>query len=367
MPIFPIGLLLLAAVIAFGVPGAYLIAIFRYGLWDLDVVVRKTVVYVVLAILLLVTGFAFVWFVTGLFASAAAPNGRVDLLSGVVIGLLFWPLRKIAVKIADRFVYGGRATPYEVLTSFAGRVGEAYSTDDILPRMAQVLAKGVGARGGHRVAPGRERAPPRADVADDAPAPTSVALTADAAAGISDQHASEVRDQGELLGALSVIMPASDPMTPGKERLVHDLASQAGLVLRNVRLIEELRASRQRLVTAQDEERRKLERNIHDGAQQQLVALAVKLRLADTLMERDPTKAHELMTQLQGETHADAGRPSRPGARDLPAAARGQRIAHRARGPGEEGCGAHHGERATASRGTRRTWRPPSTSPAWRR
>ncbi len=174
-PIFAVLFLLLAVVIAFGVPGAYLVAIFRYGLWDLDVVVRKAVVYVVLAILLLVTGFAFVWFVTGLFASAAAPNGKVDLLSGVVVGLLFWPLRKIAVKIADRFVYGGRATPYEVLTSFAGRVGETYSTDDILPRMVQVLAKGVGAEGATVWLRVGNELRPAMTWPDDAPAPASVA------------------------------------------------------------------------------------------------------------------------------------------------------------------------------------------------
>ena len=67
--------------------------------------------------------------------------------------------------------------------------------------------------------------------------------------------------------------------------MIDDVASQAGLVLFNVRLIEELRASRQRLVKAQDEERRRLERNIHDGAQQQLVALAVKANLAQSLAD----------------------------------------------------------------------------------
>jgi signal transduction histidine kinase len=71
--------------------------------------------------------------------------------------------------------------------------------------------------------------------------------------------------------------------------LIRDLAAQAGLVLRNVRPIQDLRASRQRLVAAQDEERRKLERNLHDGAQQQLVALSVQLKLAQTMLERDPT------------------------------------------------------------------------------
>jgi signal transduction histidine kinase len=117
-------------------------------------------------------------------------------------------------------------------------------------------------------------------------------------------RAVEVRHRGELLGALSATSHANDPIDSGRTSLMRDLAAQAGLVLRNVRLIEELRASRQRLVAAQDEERRKLERNIHDGAQQQLVALGVKLRLADSLVERDPAKAREIMAQLQIETQA---------------------------------------------------------------
>ena len=109
-------------------------------------------------------------------------------------------------------------------------------------------------------------------------------------------------DRGEELGALAVTMPANDPMNPAKDKLVRDLASQAGLVLRNARLIEELRASRRRIVSAQDERARKLERDIHDGAQQQLVALSVKMRLLEPLVEREPTKAHELVGQLQADT-----------------------------------------------------------------
>jgi signal transduction histidine kinase len=88
-------------------------------------------------------------------------------------------------------------------------------------------------------------------------------------------------------------------MDPGKDKLVRDLAAQAGLVLRNVRLIEELRESRRRLVAAQDEERRKIERNLHDGAQQQLVALSVQLRLAEQLVGRDEQKERELLARLQ--------------------------------------------------------------------
>jgi signal transduction histidine kinase len=85
--------------------------------------------------------------------------------------------------------------------------------------------------------------------------------------------------------------------------LVSDLASQAGLVLRNVRLIEELKASRQRLVAAQDEERRRLERNLHDGAQQQLVALSVKVRLAQQLTSRDPDGATAMLEDVQTDAN----------------------------------------------------------------
>jgi signal transduction histidine kinase len=89
---------------------------------------------------------------------------------------------------------------------------------------------------------------------------------------------------------------------------VDDLAHQAGLVLKNVGLsadlrarLDELRASRQRLVSAQDVERRRLERNLHDGAQQHLVALKVKLGLAEMLLVRDPGKAAAILGQLNGD------------------------------------------------------------------
>jgi signal transduction histidine kinase len=95
-------------------------------------------------------------------------------------------------------------------------------------------------------------------------------------------------------------------VTATEERLVHDLAAQAGLVLRNVQLtgelldhIDQLRSSRQRLVAAQDEERRKLERNLHDGAQQQLVALGMKLRLLRQMLDRDVDKARPLVEELE--------------------------------------------------------------------
>jgi signal transduction histidine kinase len=105
---------------------------------------------------------------------------------------------------------------------------------------------------------------------------------------------------GELLGAITLAMAANDPMDVTKERLAQGVASQAGLALRNVRLVQDLRASRRRIVAAQDERAKALERNIHDGAQQQLVALSVRLRLAEQLAERDPAATAEMLRDLQG-------------------------------------------------------------------
>jgi len=103
---------------------------------------------------------------------------------------------------------------------------------------------------------------------------------------------------------LTVEMPPSEPLEGASAKLVADLAGQAGLVLRNAALVEDLKASRKRLVAAQDEERRKLERNIHDGAQQQLVALTVQLRLMEQQIERDPASAKAAAARLRGDATA---------------------------------------------------------------
>jgi signal transduction histidine kinase len=111
-----------------------------------------------------------------------------------------------------------------------------------------------------------------------------------------------VRHQGELLGVVSIEKKPGESLAPTERKLVSDLGSEAGLVRRDVALIADVRASRQRLVAAQDDVRRKLERNLHDGAEQQLVALAVKLRLAESLAERNPSATKTMLTDLRTET-----------------------------------------------------------------
>jgi signal transduction histidine kinase len=293
----------LAAVVAgagfLAFPVSIGVAVLRFRLYDLDVVVRKTVVAGVLAVFV---GVVYAAFVAAGSLLVGSNDTTIAVIAAVILALAFQPVRARARRFADRVVYGKRANPYEVLTEFSSRVGGAYATEDVVPRMAQILGEGAGAKVARvwlRV--GRELRP-SASWPSDATAQPTVSIDGDAVPTIHGAYAAAVLDRGELLGALSVEMPASDPMTPDKERLVADLASQAGLVLRNVTLVEELRESRRRLVAAQDHERRKLERNIHDGAQQQLVALAVKARLARQFVARDPAKTEEMLGQIEAET-----------------------------------------------------------------
>jgi signal transduction histidine kinase len=282
-----LNLLVLMSMLA--IPVAMTVAILKYRLYDIDLVIRKTVVYVVLAGLIFVGGGLIARLATGLLVGGRGEDSL--LIAGILIGLLVWPLRRLATRIADRLVYRGRSSPYEILTEFSGRMAGAYATEDVLPRLARVLAEGTGAR--VAVVWLEVGAAIRAEAIwpPDAAAPVD-----------PPPDAVPVAHQGERLGALSVEMPANDPMSPRKTRIVRDLAAQAGLILRNVRLIEDLRESRRRIVAAQDERAKKLERDIHDGAQQQLVALQVKQRLVDSMIERQPARAHELMEQLQRDT-----------------------------------------------------------------
>jgi signal transduction histidine kinase len=289
------------------VPLASAIAILKYRLYDIDVVISKTVVVGALAAFVTIVYLAIVVGVGAAIGTHGEPNVVLSIVATAIVALAFQPLRTRAQRLANRLVYGKRATPYEVLSVFAERMGETFATEDVLPRLARAIADGTGAtkaevwlRVGDRL---RLTASWPAMAAGDVWLPLDDRESVEVAGA---DRVSEVRHQGELLGALTLTKPANDPVTPAEEKLLTDLASQGGLVLRNVRLtaelrarLEDLRSSRQRLVAAQDEERRKLERNLHDGAQQHLVALAVKARLASALVGKEPEKELAMLSDLQ--------------------------------------------------------------------
>ncbi len=284
------------------------LAILRYRLYDIDIVISRTLVYGGLAVAITAV---YLGLIVGVGSLVGSRSGLVlTVVATAIVGLAFQPARARLQRYANRLVYGRRATPYEVLSDFSERVADAVATDDVPSRMAQVLADATAAEHADVWLRIGDLLRPAASWPVTASRLTPVPVTGHIAPAIPNaDRAVAVLHQGELLGMLSVVKRPDEEMTPVEEKLLDDLARQAGLVLRNARLaaellerMEELRASRQRLVSAQDEERRRLERNLHDGAQQHLVALKVKLGLLEALNTKAPDKA----TALVGELKRDA-------------------------------------------------------------
>ncbi|MDX6325207.1 MAG: hypothetical protein QOK15_1561 [Nocardioidaceae bacterium] len=267
------------------------VAILKHGLYEIDVVINKTLVLATLAFFITAVYVAIVVGVGRLVGGGDRPNLALSVAATAVVAVLFQPVRDRVQKFANRLVYGERATPYEVLSDFADRVGGSYDAAELLPRMARTVAEGVGAA---RVevwlaTQGQlnlEAAWPTV-ASQDAGEPVGATEALRSVAELGGDRVVEVRHQGELLGALTVLKPAGESLNTAEEKLLDDVAAQAGLVLRNVRLIEDLRTSRERLVTTQDEERRRLERNLHDGAQQSLVSVALMVSTARSRLSPD--------------------------------------------------------------------------------
>jgi signal transduction histidine kinase len=287
------------AILSFAlIPVAIGVAVLKYRLYEIDGLIAKAVVYFGLAAFITTV---YVGLVVGLgrLVGAGGQNAVLSLIATAVIAVAFQPMRVRVQHLANRLVYGARSTPYEVLAGLSSRLSESFALDDLLPRIARGLSEATGGRAVVWVRTG-DRLIPGAMWPAGASLPEPVHLGSGGLVPV--QH------QGEQLGALSVEKARGESVTPTEQRLIEELAGQAGLVLRNVTLtedlratIEELRDSRRRIVAAQDERAKKLERDLHDGAQQQLVALGIKLRLVTMLLERDPGKATTTLTELQAD------------------------------------------------------------------
>jgi signal transduction histidine kinase len=309
-PVTVIAYVVVPVTALFGIPAIITLAILKYGLYQIDVIINRAVQYGLLSAAL--TG-VYAGIVVGIGTLAGYSGGPVlTVAAAVVIAVLFQPVRHRAQLIANRVVYGERATPYQVLADFAEDMAGQLDFDTALDRMASILAGATGAdrvevwvRVGSELRPQviwpRGSAPPAAvPLIDDAELPAFDLAT----------RAVAVRHGDELLGALTLQKPRNEPVTTAEDKLLAHLASQAGLVLRNVRLtaelratIDDLRASRRRLVKAQDEERERIERNLHDGAQQQLVALMIQLSLLED-SAGDSGEVRQVTGQLRAGLHA---------------------------------------------------------------
>jgi signal transduction histidine kinase len=297
-----------------GLPVATAIAVLKYRLYDIDVVINKSLVYGALAVFITTVYVAIVVGIGRLVGTGGRPNLGLSILATALVAVAFEPVRERLQQVANRLVYGKRATPYEALSQFSERIASTISDEQVLPRLAQTIAESTGAA--QAVIWAKEGTGNLTLASWPLPNGSSVRSPEVTGSVSSSDHIVAVQHHGEVLGALSIRKARGDGVTPVDEKMLTDLASPAGVVLHNLQLNQELRArlaeisaqtaelqaSSARIIAAQDSTRRRLERNIHDGAQQHLVAIAVKLRLGATLAKRDPVRARRLLDELEVET-----------------------------------------------------------------
>jgi GAF domain-containing protein len=286
-------------------PISIAIAMLKYRLYDVDLVISKSLVFGALAVFITAVYVGIVVGIGALIGSAGRPNLALSIVATAIVAVAFQPVRERVERIANRLVYGQRPTPYEVMANLAERMAGANSIDDVLPQMAQVVGRGVGAR----VARTRLLLPDGTDRSAGWPIATQAERF---------DRVLPVSYGGALLGEIAVARAAAEPLTPAEDKLLDDLAAQAGLVLHNVRLTMELeerlaeissqasqlRASRQRIVAAQSEERRRLEETIRHGSEQQLIRIRSELESTVATLARTPDAAVRTLERLTEQTTA---------------------------------------------------------------
>jgi signal transduction histidine kinase len=259
----------------------------------------------------------------------------LSMLAALIAALLWVPARERLTELATRRVYGEGHAPDEVLRTFGSRLTRALPLDELLLQLAESLKATMnldvaevwtrGSAGLERAVSVPERGPATIPLAPEeetvvahagvsGPAWAQVWLPA-ILTGLEDPvlRTAPVTNSGELLGLIVVRRaPGALPFNEADDLALTELARQVGLALHNVKLdsalqesldavrrqADELRRSRARIVEATDTERRRIERDLHDGAQQHLVALAVAVRLARQIADNDPEQAKVMLDQI---------------------------------------------------------------------
>nr|WP_246401872.1 ATP-binding protein [Jiangella mangrovi] len=249
---------------------AYALAAARFRVHDLEPVLARSTVAAGLSVVMTI-GFAAVTITAGLLAARLTDNDVLPLVAVGVVALSVEPVRRAARRLIDRIVFRLAADRMEVVSQVAAHAGSG-AYDDLLAGVVDALRRGTGARRVEAWLHGDRGFEPAAATGPDGAHTT--ALT------------EQVTSHGEHFGELRLLVDVPGDLAPDARELLADVAHVAGAALHNARLtatleaqLDELRSSRRRLVEAQDSARRSVERDLHDGAQAQLVALRLRLAL----------------------------------------------------------------------------------------
>jgi signal transduction histidine kinase len=260
------------------------IAVIRFRLWDINPIINRTLVYGTLSALTI----AFYILAVGFFASffqQRSANLIISFLATGVVAVLFEPLRKRLQRSVNRLMYGERDDPATVLSQLSQRLDSALAPDSVLQTIVETLSQTL-------------RLPYAAIAMSAKDAPIASTGSPPPAELIRLPLTYQAERVGELILA---------PRSPGEGfstadlNLLNIIAGQAGIAAHNLRLTNDLQRSREKLVTAQEEERRRLRRDLHDGVGPTLASLSQRIDTAADLVEANPRASIELLRELKGQ------------------------------------------------------------------
>jgi signal transduction histidine kinase len=264
------------------------IAILRYRLWDIDIIINRTLVYMSLSGLIVGMYVVIVGSLGGLFQTSSTLP--VSLLATGIVAMLFQPLRERLQRTVNRFMYGERDEPYRVLGRLSERLETVVVSQSVLPTIVETVAEAlklpyaaIALREGRRFVIAAEYVP-----------------TPDANGKPEKIEKLPLVYQSETIGQLMLAPRVRGEQFSQKDRhLLETIARQAGVAAFNVRLTQDLQRSREQLVTTREEERRRLRRDLHDGLGPALAATSFKLDAIYNVADHNPAVVKKLVTELK--------------------------------------------------------------------
>lgn len=266
------------------IPVSIGIAITRSRLWDIDPIINRTLVYGLLSFLtilfyvLVVGGFAF-------YFRSNETNMVISFIATGIVAIIFEPLRQRLQRAVNRLMYGERDDPATVLMRLSQRLDSALAPDSVLQTIVETLAQTL-----------------RLPCAAIALADEEIRFASSRGLPPSDLVHLPLTYQAERVGEL-ILAPraAGESFSSADMKLINLIAQQAGVAAYTVRLNKDLQRSRERLVTAQEEERRRLRRDLHDGVGPTLASLSQRIDTASEFVRTEPEKSVQLLKDLKGQ------------------------------------------------------------------
>lgn len=264
------------------VPICLAVAVTRYRLWDLDIIINRTLVYGLLTACIVAFYVLIVGGLGTLFQTQS--NWLIALIATGLVAVLFQPLRDRLQRWANRLLYGRRDEPFEVLASLGQRLEDTMSPETVYPTIVETVAQTLKL--------------PYAAIAVDQHGRLETAVSY----GRPTAHLIRypLTYQGENIGELQVAPRSPEEMFgEADERLLRNIARQAGTAVHAVQLTADLRQSRQQIVTSREEERRRLRRDLHDGLGPSLAAHMLKIGSARASLAKQPEITDRLLAEME--------------------------------------------------------------------